>query len=230
MGHSRKGRAWAAFLATTLVAVVLVGLLAVHPSRAASAPRVGTDQLTVTVGANFVFTVSPDEITPGDTVDLSIVQLDSYSHTFTLMSVANTSLPTTDSASQVNDYVTAHPPLVNITIPTTAGTTTYTFTAPPLGYYQYVCLVAGHFQAGMAGFLGSGVAPPSAPSSTGPGAPVFIIGGTIVGLVVIAIVLGFVIGRRRGSHDEMPPERLGYPEPPLPSSPPPAVATPPTAK
>jgi hypothetical protein len=42
---------------------------------------------------------------------------------------------------------------------------------------------------------------------------VFIIGGTIAGLVILAIVLAFVIGRRRGSHDEMAPERLGYPEP-----------------
>ena len=45
----------------------------------------------------------------------------------------------------------------------------------------------------------------------------FIISGTIAGLVVLALVLGFVIGRRKGAVHEMPPERLGYPEPALPS-------------
>ncbi|MCI4365916.1 MAG: hypothetical protein L3K10_07675, partial [Thermoplasmata archaeon] len=51
------------------------------------------------------------------------------------------------------------------------------------------------------------------------GSAVFIIVGTIVVLTVIAIVLGFVVGRRRGAVHEMPPERLGYPEPRLPTEP-----------
>ncbi len=75
------------------------------------------------------------------------------------------------------------------------------------------CLIPGHFP-GMYGLLGSGEPGSGGSISTGPGAAVFIIGGTIAGLVVIAIVLGFVVGKRRGSHDEMPPERLGYPEQP----------------
>ena len=65
----------------------------------------------------------------------------------------------------------------------------------------------------MSGLLGSGEAPGSLSTSNGPGAPVYIISGTIVGLVILALVLGFVVGKRRGAAEEMPPERLGYPEP-----------------
>jgi hypothetical protein len=66
-------------------------------------------------------------------------------------------------------------------------------------------------------------------ASTDPGVAVFIIVGTIVALVVIALVLGFVVGRRRGSHDEMAPQRLGYPEPPeTPAASSDAVSSPPT--
>jgi hypothetical protein len=72
----------------------------------------------------------------------------------------------------------------------------------------------GHFTAGMHVQIGIGIVPPSSGSgTTGIGAPALIIAGTIAGLVVIALVLGFVIGRRRGPEEEMPPERLGYPEP-----------------
>ena len=46
-------------------------------------------------------------------------------------------------------------------------------------------------------------------------------------LTVIAIVLGFVVGRRKGSEFEMPPERLGYPEPSAPSAGAPLPPTPP---
>jgi len=69
----------------------------------------------------------------------------------------------------------------------------------------------------MYGFIAFGIALPSNLSVTvpydGAGAAVFIIVGTIVSLTVVAIVLGFVVGRRRGASEEMPPERLGYPEP-----------------
>jgi len=75
----------------------------------------------------------------------------------------------------------------------------------------------------MYGFIAFGEPLPSnltvSAASVGPGEAVFIIVGTIVALTVIAIVLGFVVGRRRGSSEEMPPERLGYPEPLVPSEP-----------
>jgi hypothetical protein len=90
--------------------------------------------------------------------------------------------------------------------------------SPGPGWYEFVCLEPGHFQSGMYGFIAFGMNLPAnltvSVASTGPGAGVFIISGTIVALVVVALVLGFVVGRRKGSEFEMSPERLGYPEPP----------------
>jgi hypothetical protein len=103
------------------------------------------------------------------------------------------------------------------------------FTSPGPGWYEFVCLEPGHFQEGMYGYIAFGMALPTnltpASVNTGPGIAVFIISGTIVALVLVAIVLGFVVGQRKGSKFEMPPERLGYPEPPAP--PPPPSAGPP---
>lgn len=172
-----------------------------------------TDALTVTVGDALQFTLSNDEVTPGDNVTLTIVQTSSsVGHTFTLSSVQGLAFTPSNTSADLAKFVSEHAPLVNYTIPAGQSTYTTTFTAPPFGLYAYFCLVPGHFPS-MYGQLGSGEHGSSSTVNTGPGAPVFIIGGTIAALVVLSLVLGFVVGRRRGSHDEMPPERLGYPEP-----------------
>ncbi len=179
---------------------------------AAAAPRpAATGALTVTVGSALSFTLSDNEVTPGDNVTLTIVQTDSVQHTFTLSSVAGLTFTSSNSSADLLTFVHEHPPLVNISIPPGQATYTSYFIAPPFGEYAYFCLIPGHFPS-MYGLLGSGEPGSGAGISTGPGAAVFIIGGTIAGLVVLAIVLGFVGGKRRGSDDEMPPERLGYPE------------------
>jgi plastocyanin len=179
-----------------------------------------SNSLTVTVSSAFTFTLSTDQVTPGANVTVSIVQTDDVAHTFTLSSVAGWQFNDGNTTGDLLAFFGAHHPLVNFSIPAGQATYSTTFVAPPFGIYEYVCLVAGHYEAGMRGFLGSGEAGSTGSSSAPPGAAVFLIGGTIAGLVVLAIVLGFVIGRRRGSSEEMPPERLGYPEPPSGPSPP----------
>ncbi len=211
-----------AFLAIAVLAVVVIvaaGRPAIaQPPAAASAHA--TETLGVTVGTAFAFTVSTSEVTPGDTVTVQITQTDDVEHTFTLSSVANYTIPSSDSSDQLTAFFAQHPPLVNVTIPSGQATLTASFTAPPLGVYEYVCLIPGHFQAGMSGLLGSGVLPAgSTAPTTGPGWQVFAIGGTVASLVILALVLGFVVGRRRGAVHEMPPERLGYPEPAPPTPP-----------
>jgi plastocyanin len=198
-------------VAWATTASILLGAIGLAAASAPPRPA-ATEQLQVTVGTAFAFTLSSDEVTPSATVTLTVTQLDDVAHTFTLSSVAGFTFPAGASATDIATFFTAHPPLVNVTIPMGQGQSMTTFVAPPFGLYEYICTVGGHFQAGMWGILGSGEHGSSGSVSTGPGAPVFIIGGTISGLVVAALVLGFVVGRRRGSHDEMPPERLGYPE------------------
>jgi plastocyanin len=199
----------------TALSVVLTGFGVAEASNVlpSQRPAAGSNTLTVTVGSAFTYVLSTDQVTPGATVTVTVVQTDDVEHTFTLSSVAEFAFTDANTTGDLQQFFAAHPPLVNVTVPAGQAQFSATFVAPPFGEYEYVCLVAGHFQAGMRGFLGSGEPGSSGPTSEPPGAAVFIIGGTIAGLVVLALVLGFVIGRRRGAHDEMPPERLGYPEP-----------------
>ena len=214
-----------------VVLLVLAGLLALAalPSLT-SAPRVrsaglrtdasAVDFLNVSVSDSLVFAANLNEVMPGDSVHVTVTQLGSIVHTFTLSPTAGYEFPSTDSASDLTSYFSAHTPLVNIQVGTTTGGKYFgNFTAPALGIYEYVCEEPGHFPS-MSGLLGSGEAAGGLSTNNGPGAPVYIISGVIVGLVILALVLGFVVGKRRGSHDEMPPERLGYPEPPKGPEPP----------
>ena len=215
-----------AVIALLLVAMVLaISLIpawttAAHPARASSVRTEanGVDFLNVTVSDELTFATSLGEIQPGDSVHVVVTQLGTAAHSFTLSPTAGYTFPSTDTAGDLDAYFASHTPLVNLQIGTTLGEKDYgNFTAPPLGVYEFVCTQPGHFPS-MSGLLGSGEAPGSLSTSNGPGAPVFIISGVIVGLVVLALVLGFVVGKRRGAAEEMPPERLGYPEP-TPASP-----------
>ncbi|MCI4353029.1 MAG: plastocyanin/azurin family copper-binding protein [Thermoplasmata archaeon] len=185
-----------------------------------------TVQMTVGAGGGFVFT--PDTISnvaPGSTVTIQIRNLGTVPHTFTLSSLVNYTLPYASNTNLTSVFLVQHPALVSVNIPDVqGGVTPVTFTAPTtIGSYQFFCQVPGHFATGMEGLLGVGisVSGPGAPPGIGP--PVFIISGTIVGLVIAAIVLGFVVGQREGTKHEMPPERLGYSEissPTVPAKPP----------
>jgi plastocyanin len=187
--------------------------------------------VAVTVSDTLRFVPDVISVTPGAPVTISVEQLGTIGHTFTLASLSSSAggnLSTSDTPAQVFAFLRAHPPLVNLSIPSATGSkVSATFTAPAAGIYLYFCTVPGHFQAGMHGSLYSGVSPPppSSPNSTGAQGVIGIAGG-VMGLVTLGIVLGFVFGRRPGSKHEMAPERLGYPELP-PSGPQPPPGNPP---
>jgi plastocyanin len=197
------------------------GVAAVRGASPAEAHAAATDSITITVSSAFAFDPSSFEVNPGDTVTLTVEQLGDVQHTFTLSSVANFSFTNSNSTADLTSFFAAHPPLAYFQINATPGEKqTVTFKAPPLGVYEYVCEVPGHFQLGMWGDMGSGVAVGPPPAPTIP-VVLYVITGGIAGLVVLAVILGFVVGKREGAKHEMPPERLGYPEPK-----PPAPGTP----
>jgi plastocyanin len=217
---------------TIVLLLLLVGWAA--PIYASAHPAVvhtaDSTNVVITVTDAFAFTPADFEVTPGQNVTITLESLDSEAHTLTMSPVANYSFDSSNSTNQLLGFFSTHPPLVNLSVTDTQGSTdSISFQAPALGVYEFVCLEPGHFQAGMWGDMGSGVAvgPPAAP-----GIPValYIIVGVIVTLVVIAIVLGFVVGKREGSKYEMPPERLGYPEPRDPTKNPPTPLRPPTGR
>lgn len=218
--------AGAAAVSALLLLLPLAVVLGQEGSTVSSAPlEVHTAagvvvKMTTSATPPFVFT--PDyisDVLPGENVTIDVTNLGATPHTFTLTSLVNYTL-STSSGNLTSTFLVTHPPLVAVNITAAVGAVTVvSFTAPTqIGVYQWFCTETGHFADGMEGFLGvdESVTPPS--TNTGPGLPVFIIAGTIVSLVVIAIVLGFVVGRREGTKHEMPPERLGYPE--VPAEPP----------
>lgn len=175
-----------------------------------------TVQMSVGANGGLIFTPQNiPSIPPGTNLTIDISNLGSIPHTFTLSSLVNYTLPASGNTNLSSTFLVQHPPFYTINIPGVQGTNVAvaSFIVPSVvGSYQFFCTQTGHFAGGMQGFLGVGeyVGPP--PALPGIGVPVFIISGVIVGLVVVAIVLGFVVGKREGSMHEMPPERLGYPE------------------
>lgn len=183
----------------------------------------GSTSVDVTASSGFKFTPTGfNDVAANTTISLKFVDGDTLSHTFSIWGREGVVIPVATKSDQLTALFTTYPPLVSM-IAGSGQTNTTTFPAPATGWYEFVCLQTGHFQQGMYGFIAFGEPLPSNLTVTtaydGPGTAVFIIIGTIVALTVIAVVLGFVVGRRRGSSDEMPPERLGYPEPEPPPAP-----------
>jgi plastocyanin len=218
-----------ALIGAVLLSAFLLGAAAT--AAAAPAPRSAVNlhpgaavTLTVTVGDGFAFSLSTNEVMPGDIVTVTLVSIGDVTHTFQLSPIPNFMFNSTDSTAHINSFFATHTPLVNLMENGTVGEKhSETFTAPAYGEYEYVCNQSGHFLEGMWGQLGSGEPGSGSTAVTGPGWQVFAIGGGIASLVVATIVLAFIIGARPGSKHEMPPERLGYPEHPSESA-----ATPPT--
>lgn len=196
-----------------------------------------SSSLTVTAINGFHFTPNViDDLPVNTTITLTFDNGDTGGliHTFTIIGCANVSIPTggalTNWINGTSPPGCSAAPIANVG-PIPAGSLVRSIPAvPAVGWYEFVCTTPGHFAAGMYGFIAFGTSVPAnlAPGAgnLGPGLAVFIIVGTIVTLTVIAIVLGFVVGRREGAQHEMPPERLGYPEPVLAPGP---EGTPPSA-
>lgn len=211
-----------------IVALVLGGGAAVASGHvvvsSGEVPDAGTT-LYETATTGFSYTNrSYGNVPTSTSISLTFFDADQGSpHTFTLLDIPDFWIQnySTFNPYYLDQLLQKYGTLVNTTAVTTAhgGYANGTFTSPSAaGYYEFLCLESGHLQSGMYGIIAFGEPVPTNISfgsgSPGPGLAVFIIVGTIVALTVLAIVLGFVVGRRRGSEHEMPPERLGYPEPP----------------
>jgi len=224
-GRMRDRGARRAALAA-VVAIVLVGggvaaLVGTAPLRAASEIRdASSGSIAVTADPSYTFTPNAFQQVPlNATITVTFTDADTVGHTFSILKRQGVVIPSSTSEGALSQLFTTYGALFTYALNGSGDQFTGTFQSPAAaGWYEFVCQEPGHFQNGMYGFIAFGEVLPgnvtvTAPD-TNPGVAVFIIVGTIVALVVIALVLGFVVGRRRGSTYEMPPERLGYPEPP----------------
>ncbi len=220
----------ALFVAALLVAGGAAAFYLTAPARAASdAVTVDASTLVqVTAEAGFSFTPNTfQQVAVNTTVEVMFTDTDVVDHTFYIIGKQGWVIPSDYSSAQIDQlaYGKTPAPLLGINASAVGNPGDVVFgnlTVPAVGWYEFICTEPGHFTNGMYGFIAFGMNLPAnltvTTADTNPGAAVFIIVGVIVALVVIALVLGFVVGRRRGSTYEMPPQRLGYPEP---ESPPP---------
>lgn len=159
-------------------------------------PQVGqvntTDQLRFTPSVVYVNTSTSG--TPV-TIDLQVVNLGSFAHTFTLSPFTNYTV----GNSNYSAFFTAHAPLSNVNVGSGAGTSVWAnFTILAPGIYEFLCEVQGHYPNGMSGLLYVGVLPPPpvATPSTALVQPVLLLGaGVLVGVGVVLIVAATYAGR-----------------------------------
>ena len=227
----RNVRAVVALVTAAFLLAGAAGWVATEAARAAPIAAAGATSIAVTTTAPYHF--DPDnfqQVATNSTITVTVTDADTLAHTFSIINWEGVDLP---SSADIASVVAAHGVLFNANVTGAGDVVTGTFTSPGTGWYEFVCQEPGHYASGMYGFIAFGMNLPAnvtvTTAATGPGAAVFIIIGTVVSLVIIAIVLGFVVGQRRGSEFEMPPERLGYAEPQSPgaASPPSPPATPP---
>ncbi|HUI38953.1 MAG TPA: plastocyanin/azurin family copper-binding protein [Thermoplasmata archaeon] len=188
----------AAGLLAILVTVLLPSAGAIPPSEG---PATDDGPVYLNVSATGQLAFAPDQLNvpSGSTVHLAVTQLADFNHTFTLSSVANFTIPTTDTPAQLYAFFQAHPPIVNLSLGDVVGhVTVATFTAPPPGTYEFVCTIPTHFQGGMHGVLVSGSAATGSSSS-----PIPTVDFAVIVVVVVAVAAVVLLVRRR-SHAPPP--------------------------
>jgi len=223
------------------VAAIVVGLIfvlggfacleVVRPVVGQPTNAAGATSIAVTATSGYSFDPNTfQNVATNSTITVTLTDGSVLAHTFTIIGREGWVIPTGYSATQIYALAYLDTPrnLVNVNVSSSGDVESRTFNSTGPGWYEFVCTEAGHFTEGMYGFIAFGMALPSnltvSSGLPGPGAALFIIIGTIVTLVVVTIILAFIFGRRKGAEHEMPPERLGYPEPssgsePLPTNP-----------
>lgn len=202
MPHGGHGRTpaimvgWLALAVVTLApgTVAASGLSMMTPS-AHSEPAAASVTVNITATTDISFVPDAFSVQPGESVHLIVTQAADFEHTFTLSSLANFTIPSSDTPSEVAAFFNAHAPLVNLSLGSTAGSQhPVTFTAPSTpGTYEFVCLV--HFPQMTGVMTDSSGSPPSTGGGGLSEAEVIAIGAVVAAAVIAAVVVAL---RRRG--------------------------------
>ncbi len=190
----------AVLLTALLLGVGLVstssGLASASPAGARVSLSSTNDYINVSANDNLTFYPNQFAVYPGAMVHLVVIQKSTFAHTFDLSSVANYTIPSTDTPTEVAAFFSTHPPLVNLSL---AGANPPpvkyydNFTAPHVGTYEYVCTV--HFPA-MTGVMTSEVPSSSPPPSSGSPNPTLYYAFGLLAVGVVAAGVALAVRRR----------------------------------
>ena len=130
-------------------------------ARTAVVPAAGPANVTVNATDTAPY-FSPGNlsVTAGTDARFVVQNLGQYDRTFTLSSVANFTIPVTDSPQQLNAFFTANGTLANVSVPAGANASAaVSFPASDAGSsFEFVSLTPYQFQAGAYGFVHVGYA------------------------------------------------------------------------
>ncbi len=164
-GPGRRSRPWVRAVPWLVAAIVIAGIglpSAAAIGRLPTAPEVGyahpaTGNSTVEMNMTDQPRFDPSSVTANASATLSVYLTNSgqYVHTFTLSKVANVTLNTSWTPTQVNAFFTANGTLANVSV--AAGASEWaniTFNGSVGGSsFEFVSVVPYQFQAGMWGFV-----------------------------------------------------------------------------
>lgn len=177
----------------SLAVVLLVAVAGLWGGEASwiqvSSPRPVPAQVDIFVNLTtegFVFNPATIAAPPNATVHVRITQRDPVPHTFTVGMEKDRDLPRSWTPQQLDDYLRDNN-LTDVFIPDVVDTVVWAnFTAPAeVGRYEYVCLIAGHFQGGMSGFM---VVREEGLGDDGAGARIDLIQGIMIATVVFVLL------------------------------------------
>jgi plastocyanin len=170
---------------------------------------------SITVAATSDYGYQPDsfeQVPLAANITVTFTDDDVLQHTFTLSSREGFVIPTSDTPSQLTEFLSTYPPRYSGIVNASGDVSVGNFTSPGTpGWYEFVCNVSGHFQSGMYGFIAFGEnLPPNLTRTPRVGlglgslTPLDLAG---LGAFALALVLGLVLWYRY----RMAPPRPGRP-------------------
>lgn len=204
-----------------LVAVIIVSFaltaatakpLPGSASEVSSRSTLGSESISIAAVANYGY--QPETIGNvllNATITVTFTDDDVLPHTFNISSREGFEIPNDYSASQLNALFSKYPPLYAATVSYEGDISIGSFTSPAApGWYEFICNESGHFAEGMYGFIAFGEPVPSNLTLPSHGSETPVAGSGVIlvlGLVIIvAILAGVVVLRRRRSAYRLPPE------------------------
>ena len=177
----------------------------------ASQPAGGSASISIAAVSNFGY--QPDTIgnVPlNATITVTFTDDDVLPHTFNISSREGFQIPNDYTAAQLNQLFDQYHALYAAEVDYGGDVSVGSFTSPSApGWYEFICNQSGHFTEGMYGFIAFGEPVPSNLTEHGHGSEVPTTGSALVaalgGAVIVAVLLGVVLWRRRRSTYRPPP-------------------------